>query len=47
MTISAVLLGGIVAKGLGIIAGIFLAGLLVGVILTAMIAKRVGRMRRR
>jgi hypothetical protein len=47
MTISAVLLAGIVAKGLGIIAGIFVAGLLVGVILTAMISKRIGRMRRR
>ena len=41
------IIAGIVAKGLGIIAGIFLAGLLVGVLLTAMIAARINRFRRR
>ena len=40
-------IAGIVAKGLGIIAGIFLAGLLVGVLITAMIASRISRFRRR
>jgi hypothetical protein len=47
MAVSALLLAGIVAKGLGIIAGIFGAGVLVGVIITTMIASRVGRLRRR
>ena len=47
MAVSALLLAGIVAKGLGIIAGIFGAGVLVGVVITAMIASRVGRLRRR
>jgi hypothetical protein len=47
MTISAVLLAGIVAKGLGILAGIFFAGLLVGVFLTAIIMSRINRVRRR
>jgi hypothetical protein len=42
-----IVIAGIVAKGLGIIAGIFFAGLLVGVVLTAMIAARVNRFRRR
>jgi hypothetical protein len=44
---TSLVLAGIVAKGLGIIAGIFFAGLLVGVVLTAMIATRVNRFRRR
>jgi hypothetical protein len=47
MAVSALVLAGIVAKGLGIIAGIFLAGVLVGVVITAMIASRIGRLRRR
>ena len=38
------ILGGIVAKGLGILAGIFAFGLVVGVVLTLTI---VGRFRRR
>jgi hypothetical protein len=47
MAVSALLLAGIVAKGLGIIAGIFLAGVLVGAVIMAMIASRIGRLRRR
>ncbi|HEY0632173.1 MAG TPA: hypothetical protein VGC98_08970 [Thermoleophilaceae bacterium] len=44
---AALLIAGIVAKGLGILAGIFFAGLLVGVVLTALITTRISRMRRR
>lgn len=47
MAVSALLLAGIVAKGLGIIAGIFAAGVLVGVVITVMITSRIARMRRR
>jgi hypothetical protein len=36
-------LGGIIAKGLGVIAGIFGLGVLLGVVLTLMISSRVRR----
>jgi hypothetical protein len=47
MAVSALVLAGIVAKGLGIIAGIFGLGVLVGVVITAMVARRIGSLRRR
>lgn len=36
-------LAGIIAKGLGIIAGIFFAGMIVGILLTATIAVQLRR----
>jgi hypothetical protein len=36
-------LAGIIAKGLGIIAGIFIAGMIVGILLTATIAVQLRR----
>jgi hypothetical protein len=42
----AVILAGIIAKGLGVIAGIFLAGVIVGVVLTASVTMRVRRLGR-
>ncbi|MEA2430964.1 MAG: hypothetical protein QOF65_1050 [Thermoleophilaceae bacterium] len=44
---AALLIAGIVAKGLGILAGIFFAGVLVGVVITSLIATRISRVRRR
>ncbi len=43
----AVLLAGIIAKGLGVIAGIFFAGMIVGVVLTVSVTSRFRRLGRR
>ena len=43
MPLSAPLIAGIVAKGLGIIAGIFGFGLVVGIVLTVLISARFRR----
>ena len=45
MGATTLVLAGIVAKGLGIIAGIFGLGILVGVVLTVMIGARFRRRR--
>jgi hypothetical protein len=42
--LSSVLFGGLIAKGLGVIAGIFGFGVIVGVVLTSLL---VGRFRRK
>jgi hypothetical protein len=48
MTVAAtVILAGIVAKGLGVIAIIFGVGLVVGIVLTVSVMRRLGGARRR
>ena len=46
-TVAAIAMAGIVAKGLGVIAIIFAVGVLVGIILTVTVARRIGARRRR
>jgi cell division protein FtsX len=43
----AVVLAGIIAKGLGVIAGIFFAGMILGVVLTVSVTTRLRRFGRR
>ncbi|MDQ1393746.1 MAG: hypothetical protein QOF30_2723 [Acidimicrobiaceae bacterium] len=43
----AVVLAGIIAKGLGVIAGIFFAGMIIGVALTVSVTMRIRRFGRR
>jgi hypothetical protein len=41
----ALMLAGIIAKGLGVILAIFVAGMIVGIVLTASVAMRLRRRR--